>query len=105
MPITPPDLSRFQDTQVVSKDNIQTFGLWNRPDFMIRENLDDDQILKITIDSTTAGRPDLIAQQYYKTALLEWIVVMFNRPLNPLGWPEIGKVIEIPKSTVVFRSL
>ena len=105
MPISASELSRFYNTSVVVKDGIETFGLWGRPKFLVKENLDENQIIKVSINSLMAGRPDIIAQRFYGTALLEWVVVMFNRPLNTLGWPQLGTVIEIPIKEVVSGGL
>jgi hypothetical protein len=105
MPIDVQDFSRFSDTPVVTKDGVETFGLWARPDWMVKENLDDTQIVKLSINSNYAGRPDRIAQDFYGTVLLEWVVVMFNRPQNTLGWPFLGSVIDLPIASIVNRSL
>lgn len=105
MPIRPFDLSRFFQTEPVIRNGIETFGLWSRPDFLVPSNLNDDDLVKISVDGSLAGRPDLIALQEYETPLLEWVVVMFNRPLNPLGWPQVGTVIKIPKRSAVTRNI
>lgn len=44
------------------------------------------------------GRPDLIAAEFYGDPQLEWVIVIANRPKNPLNWPEIGESIKIPNS-------
>ena len=43
-----------------------------------------------------AGRPDLIALEFYGNQHLDWILVMTNRPSQPLHWPSIGETIKIP---------
>jgi len=96
-------LSRFTKTEMVVKDGIDTFGLWTRPEFLKKENLQEKDIITLSIDQKFAGRPDLIADVYYKTPLLEWIVIMFNRPLNTMGWPKAGTVIQIPSPIAVSR--
>jgi len=93
--------SRFSGTQIVTKDGHVTFGLWTRPSFVDESLLDDDDVLEIAIDQDLAGRPDLIAQQQYGTPLLAWVVVMFNRPQNPLGWPLTGTTIRLPAASLV----
>ena len=97
-------LSRFTNTESIIKDTINTFGLWQRPFFLDECNLNEDDITTISIDQNFAGRPDRIADEYYQTPLLDWIVVMFNRPLNTIGWPQAGTVIKIPAAIVVLRN-
>ena len=104
MTIRQDNLSRFKEADFIRKDGIDTFGLWVRPTFLIEENLEDEDIIKVNIDQSRAGRPDQIANEFYGTPLLEWVVVMFNRPLNTLGWPQAGTVIKIPTRITVFRN-
>ena len=101
MAITPGSFSRFLETDPVKKDGIETFGLWVRQDFLKREDLNEDDLITLNINQRFAGRPDLIALNNYGTSLLEWVVIMFNRPLNPLGWPLAGSVIQIPERSLV----
>lgn len=98
-------LSRFLQTESVIKDDKATFGLWVRPDFLKRSDLQEEEILTINIDQNRAGRPDQIANEFYGTALLEWVVIMFNRPLDPTNWPKAGDVIQIPTNNAVKRGL
>lgn len=96
-------LSRFNETDTVVRDGKVSYGLWARYDFLDPNKLNEEDILTINVDQVTAGRPDLIAVEYYETALLEWVVVMFNRPQDPLNWPMAASVIRIPTKAAVFR--
>lgn len=98
-------LSRFKDTEALVKDNVETFGLWVRPDFLKPGNLKEEEIITISVDQKFAGRPDTISQEYYNTPYLEWVVIMFNKPLNTVGWPEAGSVIRIPVREQVIRGI
>lgn len=93
--------SRFFQTEPIVKDDIETFGLWKRPDFLKLEELGEDDLITIIIDSNLAGRPDQISLMQYGTPFLEWVVIMFNRPQNPLGWPRLGSIIKIPRKSLV----
>jgi hypothetical protein len=101
MPIQIPTDSRFRGTQPVIKDGNESFGLWRRPEFLKEENLDDDDTFLVRVDQTTAGRPDLIAFNNYGSAYLEWVVIMFNRPQDPLGWPPAGLIIRLPRAGLI----
>lgn len=105
MPILTSEFSRFKDTEPVIKDGKETFGLWNRPPELERKNLNDEQITTIKIDQINQGRPDLISQEYYGTPSLFWVITMFNRPLNTLGWPQAGETIQFPNKDSVMRLL
>jgi len=105
MAIDTDSLSRFKFSESIIRDGKETFGMWKRPDFMKVENVSDTDVFYFSIDQSTAGRPDLISQQMYGTPMLEWVVIMFNRPLNPIGWPKSGTVIKLPTQSVVFSGL
>lgn len=111
MPIVNNDFSRFRFSEpIITKDMgdinyIETFGLWTRPDFLKIENVPENQITLLQIDQSNEGRPDKIANDFYGSPFLEWIVIMFNRPLNPLGFPKAGTTIRLPSSSVVFSGL
>jgi len=104
MAINTDSSSRFCYSEPIVVDGKETFGRWVRPSFLSKENIDEENIVKLIINSISAGRPDLIAQEYYGDSKLEWIVVMFNRPLNPIGWPRAGTVIEIPQRSILFTN-
>jgi hypothetical protein len=67
------------------------------------ENLEDDEIVIITVDQRIAGRPDIIASEQYGTSFYDWIVIMFNRPQDTMDFPRAGTVIKIPAPSVVKR--
>jgi hypothetical protein len=102
MAITVDSLSRFGSTEIVSKNGIISFGLWNRYNFTNLNDLPEEDVTTIQINQNFAGRPDLIANEYYGSPYLEWIVTMSNRPLDPLGFPKAGTIIKIPKRGAVF---
>jgi hypothetical protein len=105
MPIKLDSTSRFTQTEPVIHNGREAFGLWKRPDALNPDMIDEDSIVMFPIDQRLAGRPDIIAQEQYGTPLLEWIIIMFNKPLNPLGWPKVGTVIRMPRRDVVARIL
>ncbi|KKK98733.1 hypothetical protein LCGC14_2639780, partial [marine sediment metagenome] len=96
-----PSTSRFTQTPVIIKDNKETFGRWVRPNFLKEELLDENEIITLSIDSDLAGRPDVIADRQYGSPFLDWVVVMFNKPVNTVGFPKIGSVIKLPIPTLV----
>jgi hypothetical protein len=105
MPINTDSNSRFKFSESVIIDGKETFGMWKRPNFMKIENVPDTEVTYLAIDQSTAGRPDLISGLMYGTPLLEWVVIMFNKPLNPIGWPKAGTVIQLPSTSVVRNGL
>lgn len=103
MSIQTNSLSRFNETEPIVRDGVSTFGLWIRPDVINIKDINEQDLVTIKVDQRHAGRPDVIANEQYGTSFLEWVVVMFNRPLNPLGWPQAGTIIKIPNRQVVSR--
>jgi hypothetical protein len=104
MALTRSTLSRFANTDPIIHNGKEAYGLWVRPNVINPNVLNENDIQTIQITQHYAGRPDLIAVNEYGTPYLEWVVIMFNRPLNPLGWPQVGLLIKIPKRTII-RSL
>jgi hypothetical protein len=102
MAIDVTSISRFSQTEAVIINGIETFGRWKRPDFINPDLLDEDQIRTFGVDNEFAGRPDLIATDFYGSPLLEWVVIMFNNPQNPIGWPVSGSVIRLPERSLVL---
>ena len=98
--------SRFKlSTPILTKNGNETFGLMKKFKFMSKENLDDDDIKRIKIDSNFSGRPDLIANDIYNDDRLYWILILFNRVENPLHWPVVGEIIEYPSLSAISVEL
>lgn len=95
--------SRFGGQDSIIVDGVETFGRWVRPRFF--DELQDDQIITLKVTTNDVGRPDLIAARFYGTPLLEWVIVMFNRPQEPMGWPLSNDVISFPIAQVVLSEL
>ena len=105
MPIAVDSDSRFNNTVPIIFDGFETFGLW-RPPLFIRKELDEDtQIDKFPVPNRLAGKPDQISQEIYGTVRFHWVLIMFNKPKNTLGWPKAGEVIRFPVNDVVVANL
>lgn len=95
--------SRFIKTPLQkTREGKDTYGIIQGFDSL--KNLSGEFYTMFTVDTCFAGRADLIAHNFYGDSHLEWIIVMVNRPKNPLNWPAAGDTIKIPKNTYV-RSL
>ena len=98
--------SRFvNSTPILTRDGIETFGIMKKFRFLDRSNLSEDNIRIFVADSRAAGRPDLIALDFYKNSDLHWIPILFNRVENPFSWPLNGQVIELPSPAAVFTEI
>lgn len=104
-PIQSEPKSRFYGAEPIIVNGRTTFGRWSRPDWLKEENIASTDVLLVSIDQRFAGRPDLIAQEYYNDYNLEWVITMFNRPLNPLGYPKAGTTIKLPSKKIVFSNV
>jgi hypothetical protein len=97
---------RFKNTPlIVSVDGNNTYGLFKKYSFLDEANLTDNDVIKVTVDSTIAGRPDLISSNLYSTSIYDWVIIMFNKVQNPLNWPKVGSVIKAPRRSVILTSL
>lgn len=104
MAIEVTSISRFFQTEAILINGIETFGRWTRPDFVNPDLLDENQITTFGVENDFAGRPDLIANDFYGSPLLEWVVIMFNNPIDPIGWPRSGTVIQLPDRELVLAN-
>ncbi len=95
--------SRYINTDRIVFSGNPTFGLYKRPE--IFDQLTDDDVTHLKIDWKYAGRPDLIALEAYGSHQFYWILVMYNSPKNPIGWPFVGTTIKIPKQSAVSTLL
>ena len=104
--IAPDHQSRFRfSTSIVTPEGKETFALTNKHFFLNSANLKDDQIISIEITPELAGKPWAIANQLYNSPVLDWVIVLFNKPLNPVNWPLIGTVIKAPIQSVVLPNV
>ena len=99
-----PSSSRFRETKIIRRDGNNTFGLWKKPRFLTEE-FDEEDIVKFEVDSTTVGRPDLIADAVYGNPELSWVVIAFNKPLDTINWPPTGAILRLPPSASVLSVL
>lgn len=96
--------SRFQTTDPIIIDGVETFGSWRRPSFL-RERPTDDFIGVFQVTSAIEGRPDLISNELYGTPLLDWVLISFNNARKALNWPMAGDTIEYPLESIVLPEL
>jgi hypothetical protein len=95
--------SRYIKTEKTVFNGNPTFGLYKRPE--IFDQLTDDDIQYFKIDWRYVGRPDLIALDAYGSHQFYWILVMYNNPKNPIGWPFINTTIKIPNQSAIISLL
>ena len=94
MPFDLRTYSRFRDTQHVRFGDVETFGMWHWPEAF--DSIADQDIIRFKVTSDIEGRPDLISDKFYLSPNYDWIIIMYNQPTNPLGWPRTGDIIKIP---------
>lgn len=94
--------SRFNLSTPIIFNGVETFGLLTQFPFLDPNNLQPSDIVTLTITPDLAGKPWAIANQLYNSPVLDWVIVLFNKPLNPVGWPTNGTVIKAPSNTVVL---
>lgn len=105
MAIAPDPQSRFRFSDSIIKDNIETFGIMTKHFFLDPKNLKDDQIQSVEVTPELAGKPWAIANKLYNSPVLDWVIVLFNRPINPVNWPVVGTVIKAPIESVVIPNV
>ncbi len=93
--------SRFLRTPEIIYEGHETFDVWNQHRFL-KEEVDSGVF---TVSSQYAGRPDKISKILYGTSYLEWVLIAFNNPPEPLGWPKSGETIRYPIESEVYPSI
>ncbi len=96
--------SRFKETSPIRFNDLDTYGAWVKPEFLVR-TLNDNEISKYPVTSEYEGRPDKISHLFYSTTLLDWVIIAFNDASDTLNWPRAGTVINIPKRDSIFPGL
>lgn len=96
--------SRFQQTEPIIFDGVNTFGMWTQPSFL-KERPAEDDIGIFRVTSALEGKPHNIANELYGTPLLDWVLIAFNNARGALNWPKAGDTIEYPLDTVVLPEL
>ena len=92
--------SRFIKTPLTAtRDGRSTYGVFEG--FEALKNIKGNEYQAFVVDGSFAGRADRIAKEFYGDPHLEWVIVIANRPKNPLNWPKTGDVIKIPNNTFV----
>lgn len=102
MSISKEPYSRFNLSDPIKAEGETTFGLLKRFSFLDPNNLKPEQIISVEVTPELAGKPWMIAHQLYRSPVLDWVIVLFNKPINPVNWPAAGMVIKAPIESVVL---
>jgi hypothetical protein len=94
--------SRFSLSTPIVFNGVETFGLLTQFPFLDPNNLQPTDIVTLKITPDLARKPWAISQMLYNSPVLDWVIVLFNKPLNPVGWPAIGTIIKAPAASVVI---
>lgn len=95
-------LNRFNLSDPILFNNVETFGLLTKYPFLDAANLEDSQIQTIAVTQEMSNNPPIISNILYGTPMLDWVIVLFNKPLNPVNWPKTGSIIRAPIADVVL---
>jgi hypothetical protein len=98
------DLSRYKNTPTTLYEGNITYGLW-KPLSILKKDIDTDDYYPFTVSSQYEGRPDKISDAVYATSHLDWVLIAYNRVLDPFGWPRAGEIIKIPRSELFMSEL
>lgn len=76
-------------------------GWWDKKD--ISGSDINETVYEIT--NVTAGRPDLVAYEYYSTTELEWVILQYNNIVDIKEEFVLGRKILIPSKSYVNISV
>jgi hypothetical protein len=98
--------SRFKDSEVITTNGKTFPALMKRFEFLDVDNIGEQNVIRVQVLGNRAGRPDLISEDLYGTAIFKWVLILFNNVTNPFdGWPKANTVIQAPKNDMVWREL
>ncbi len=103
MPVEPNSFSRFNDTKPIIFRGEETFGITKKRQFI--RDLPPEDVGYFTVDSTNAGRLDLIASELYGSPFYAWTILDVNHVKDAIGWPKIGQTILVVPSSIVLANL
>lgn len=96
--------SRFNLTNKINYEGHATYGSWKKYSFLINQ-LPESSIGVYIVDSSTAGRPDLISNRIYGATELDWVLLAFNNVRDTLNWPEVGELVRYPAESIVIQEV
>ena len=73
-------------------NNRRTIGLYVPPDDLSTTTYD---VYKV--EAGYAGNPTEIAVKFYGDYRYYWLIIEYNKPINPFGWPKVDDTIKIPR--------
>jgi len=88
--------SRYRTTDVVRFNNVETLGPW--PGFSW---LKSTPWLTIIVDSSFAGRLDLLSYKYYGTVDYWWAIMYYNN-ITDINWPKGGDTVKLPSPSLIL---
>lgn len=95
--------SRFVNTPAVIIDGHEVYGPWHVPDSLLRPSTFSP--IRYKVPNSQAGRPDLIANQFYAASQLDWLIIAFNNATQVFNWPKAGEVINVINPSLVSSEL
>jgi hypothetical protein len=96
MPIKLPLNSRYLRTEVIKHKGKETVAWWEGTDW-----LESAPRTTIVATSSQAGRADLIANQFFGSSDLWWVILYYNKQTD-INWPRPGDEVAIPKTGLVL---
>lgn len=95
--------SRYSLTDIVNFKGQMTYGLYKPQPWIVNASL--ENIGSFTVTNDLEGRPDAISDLLYGTPNYYWVLVVLNRPLNPLNWPKAGQVIKVLSNEIIKANI
>lgn len=94
---------KYDNTEKILFNDILTYGTFQKPWFLLSENLKDDQIIKVQMQHKYVGKPWMIAYDYYRNVYLDWVVIHFDKnKIDELcNWPQLDDDVYIPVHRVI----
>lgn len=94
--------SRYSATLTVRFDDKMVYGLYKEPSWITNARKQDFTDFYVTND--LEGRADLISTILYNNPSYYWVLIVVNKPIDPMNWPKAGQVIKVLQTQLVLAN-
>ena len=95
--------TRYSATPIIDFNGKQVYGLYKEPQWI--SNVRREDLLDFVVSSDLEGRADLISKKLYNNPNYYWVLIVVNKPMDPLNWPKTGQVIKFVQKHIVMTNI
>jgi len=94
--------TRYSATPIVEFNKRMVYGLYKEPVWITNAKKQD--FVDFYVTSDLEGRADLISTILYNNPSYYWVLIVVNKPIDPMNWPKAGQVIKTLQTQIVLAN-